>query len=81
MLGESLACLEGELSSLEAEGPAALLEQWRRLSPLSRSGRGRVRHAVGRATGVAAGIDDGGALLVRVEQRVERVVAGEVVWK
>ena len=35
----------------------------------------------GRASGIAAGIADDGALLVRVGNRVERVIAGEVVWK
>jgi biotin-(acetyl-CoA carboxylase) ligase len=35
----------------------------------------------GRVQGVAAGIDDTGALLVRVADRVERIVAGEVVWR
>jgi hypothetical protein len=31
-------------------------------------------------TGVTAGIDDDGALLVRVGEGVQRIVAGEVIW-
>jgi hypothetical protein len=31
-------------------------------------------------SGVTAGIDDQGALLVRTEGGVERIVAGEVAW-
>ena len=34
----------------------------------------------GAARGVTAGIDDRGALLVRVDDRIERIVAGEVIW-
>jgi hypothetical protein len=29
---------------------------------------------------VTAGIDDLGALLVKVDDRVERIVSGEVIW-
>jgi hypothetical protein len=29
---------------------------------------------------VTAGIDDLGALLVRVDDRVERIISGEVTW-
>ena len=36
--------------------------------------------AAGMIAGVTAGIDDEGALLVRVGDRVERVVGGEVTW-
>ena len=35
----------------------------------------------GRMQGIAAGIDDSGALLVRVADGVERIVAGEVIWR
>jgi len=31
-------------------------------------------------TGVTAGVDDRGALLVRVGDRVEQVVSGELTW-
>ena len=31
-------------------------------------------------SGVTAGIDDRGALLVRVGEQVERIVAGELTW-
>jgi hypothetical protein len=34
----------------------------------------------GIASGVTAGIDDRGALLVRVGDTVERIVSGEVLW-
>ena len=34
----------------------------------------------GAASGMTAGIDELGALLVRVGDRVERIVSGEVLW-
>jgi hypothetical protein len=34
----------------------------------------------GTQSGVTAGIDDMGALLVRVGERTERLVAGEINW-
>jgi biotin-(acetyl-CoA carboxylase) ligase len=34
----------------------------------------------GAETGITAGIDDFGALLVRTEARIERIVAGELTW-
>jgi biotin-(acetyl-CoA carboxylase) ligase len=35
---------------------------------------------MGERSGVTAGIDDRGALLVRDGERVERIVSGEVTW-
>jgi biotin-(acetyl-CoA carboxylase) ligase len=34
----------------------------------------------GERNGVTAGIDDRGALLVRCDDRINRIVAGELVW-
>jgi hypothetical protein len=31
--------------------------------------------------GVTEGIDDRGALLVRVSERIERIVSGELTWE
>jgi hypothetical protein len=36
--------------------------------------------ATGSQSGVTAGIDDRGALLVRIGDRIERIVAGELTW-
>jgi len=58
-----------------------VLEHWRMLSPSSRSGSVEFNTPSGLMEGVALGIDDTGALLVRVGGRIERVIAGEVVWK
>ena len=36
--------------------------------------------AVRSRSGITAGVDDNGALLVQTGERVERIVAGEVTW-
>jgi BirA family biotin operon repressor/biotin-[acetyl-CoA-carboxylase] ligase len=81
ILGELLAALEERLVRIRAGSSTELLEAWRRLSPSSAGGAVEFDAPEGRATGVAAGIDETGALLVRAGGRVERVIAGEVVWK
>jgi BirA family biotin operon repressor/biotin-[acetyl-CoA-carboxylase] ligase len=81
VLVETLAALNVHLSSLNDGAAAPVLDHWRALSPLSRGGGVELSTPSGRLEGTAAGIDDTGALLVRVGGRVERVIAGEVVWK
>ena len=81
VLGETLAALNTHLLSLDAGASMRVLEQWSALAPSSRGGAVEFGTPSGRVEGVAAGIDDTGALLVRTGGRVERVIAGEVVWK
>jgi hypothetical protein len=35
----------------------------------------------GDVDGVTAGVDDDGALLMRTDDRTQRIVSGEVVWR
>ena len=58
----------------------AILDAWRALAPGSRGRRVRWDTPTGPASGITAGIDEQGALLVMVGERVERLVAGEVTW-
>jgi BirA family biotin operon repressor/biotin-[acetyl-CoA-carboxylase] ligase len=58
----------------------AILDAWRARAPGSRGARVAWQTASGPQHGVTAGIDDRGALLVRVDDRIERLVAGEVTW-
>jgi BirA family biotin operon repressor/biotin-[acetyl-CoA-carboxylase] ligase len=81
VLVETLAALNVHLARLDAGAPAGVLEEWRALAPSARGGGVELQTPAGRVEGVAAGIDETGALLVRVGSRVERVIAGEVVWK
>jgi len=58
----------------------AILDAWRRRSPSSRDARVAWQTPAGSVSGVTAGIDDQGALLVRAGSGVERIVGGAVTW-
>ncbi len=77
---ESLAALARRDQDLMAGRFDAILDGWRRRAPGSRGARVRWEDAAGPRTGVTAGIDDRGALLVRTGDAVQRLVAGEVLW-
>ena len=81
VLAEVLAALAAELEPLVRGDASGLLARWRRLAPSAIGAAVECDTPLGRASGIAAGIADDGALLVRVGNRVERVIAGEVVWK
>jgi BirA family biotin operon repressor/biotin-[acetyl-CoA-carboxylase] ligase len=59
----------------------AILGDWRDRAPGSRGRRVRWDEFDGPRTGITAGIDDRGALLVQSEGRIERIVAGDVIWE
>jgi len=58
----------------------AILDAWRRQSPGSVGRQVRWDTPSGVQSGITAGVDETGALLVNVGTRLERVFAGEVVW-
>jgi len=80
LLAETLAALSRRYEDLLAGRFDAILDAWRRLAPAAAGARVTWTTNAGTASGVTAGIDDLGALLVRVDDRVERIVSGEVVW-
>jgi BirA family biotin operon repressor/biotin-[acetyl-CoA-carboxylase] ligase len=80
LLAETLAALSRRYEDLLAGRFDAILDAWRRLAPAASGARVTWTTSAGEASGVTAGIDDRGALLVRVDDRVERIVSGEVVW-
>ena len=80
VLARVLVELAAGLPAIEAGDPAPLLARWRALAPSVRGAAVECDSAAGRIRGVAAGVADDGALLVRVDGRTERVVAGEVTW-
>ena len=59
---------------------AGLLDRWRRLSPSAAGARVEWRAPGGDVKGRTAGLDADGALLVARDGRIERVVAGEIIW-
>ncbi|MGE3509477.1 MAG: biotin--[acetyl-CoA-carboxylase] ligase [Vicinamibacterales bacterium] len=58
----------------------AILDGWRRRAPGCHGSRVRWHDAQGMRTGVTAGIDETGALLVQAGDALQRLVAGEVLW-
>lgn len=81
VLAETLAALAGVMDSLAAGAPGPVLDRWRALAPSSRGTAVAWDTVAGPLSGVSAGIADDGALLVRVGNRTERIISGEVQWK
>jgi len=81
VLAEVLAALSVELEPLARGESSPLLTRWRALAPSASGTSVECETPGGRLNGVAAGIDESGALLVRVGSRTERIISGEVVWK
>jgi BirA family transcriptional regulator, biotin operon repressor / biotin---[acetyl-CoA-carboxylase] ligase len=80
LCAETLAALATRYDDLLAARFDAILDAWRARAPGSRGGRVSWETPSGTQSGVTTGIDDAGALLVRVGDRTERLVAGEVRW-
>jgi BirA family biotin operon repressor/biotin-[acetyl-CoA-carboxylase] ligase len=80
LLAETLAGLSRRYEDLLAGRFDAILDAWRGLAPRAIGARVEWTTNAGTASGITAGIDDRGALLVRVDDRVERIVSGEVMW-
>ena len=80
LLAETLAALSRRYEDLLAGRFDAILDAWRDLAPDASGAHVAWTTNVGTASGVTAGIDDLGALLVRVGDSVERIVSGEVTW-
>ncbi len=78
LLVELLAALATRCAEVESGAVAGLLERWEALSPLSRGARVEWSAGGTRHRGVTEGVDESGALLVRVGRRLERLAGGEV---
>lgn len=81
VLAESLCALAAWTAAIGSGNGDSLLRRWRELAPSAEGSR--VEWVAGERTmsGVTAGIDDSGALLVRAGGRLERVISGEVRWR
>ena len=80
LLAETLAALARRYEDLLAGRFDAILDAWRRLAPAAAGARVTWTTNAGAVSGTTAGIDEAGALLVRVGDRIERIVSGEVLW-
>ena len=77
---ECLAALSSRYEQLKGYGEARILSEWRRRASAT-LGRSIEFDAEGTMRrGVAQGIDDSGALLVRTTEGVTRIFSGEVRW-
>jgi BirA family biotin operon repressor/biotin-[acetyl-CoA-carboxylase] ligase len=80
LCAESLASLAARYRDLLAGNFDAILHAWRSRAFGSRGARVEWDSPAGVRAGITDGIDDMGALRVRVGDTVERIVAGEVRW-
>ena len=81
VLDETLAALSRRYDDLVDGRFDAILDAWRRRAPRASGARVTWTTIEGTRSGITAGIDDRGALLVRIEEdRVERIVSGELSW-
>jgi len=80
LLVESIASLARRYEDLLEGRFDAILDAWRARAPASVGARVMWTAGSGPQSGVTAGIDEDGALLVRIGGRMERIVAGELSW-
>jgi len=80
VLDETLAALSRRYEDLLDGRFDAILDAWRRHAPAASGARVSWTTMDGAQSGVTAGIDDRGALLVQVGDRMERIVSGEINW-
>ena len=80
LFAETLAALSRRYDDLLAGRFDAILDAWRARAPASRGARVSWDTPSGPRSGVTAGVDDRGALLVQAGDSLERIVAGELTW-
>lgn len=73
--------LADSLRALDDDRPGDILRAWRRASPSATGTLVTWNDGGQERTGVTAGIDDSGALLVQTASAIERVIAGELHWR
>jgi BirA family transcriptional regulator, biotin operon repressor / biotin---[acetyl-CoA-carboxylase] ligase len=81
VLVEVLAALAANRRRLLDGHAADVLQAWRAMAPSSVGRRVQWMAGERRVGGVTQGIDDRGALLVKTDAGLERVIAGEVHWE
>jgi len=80
VLVETLAALSRRYDDLLDGRFDAILDAWRLRAPSAAGAYVSWTTSDGLQLGITAGIDDNGALLVEVGDRIERVVSGELDW-
>jgi BirA family biotin operon repressor/biotin-[acetyl-CoA-carboxylase] ligase len=80
VLAETLVNLSAQAQRLAVGDKSALLARWRALAPTAVGSPVEWDGASRRRRGTTTGIDDQGALLVRAENEIERILSGDVRW-
>jgi BirA family biotin operon repressor/biotin-[acetyl-CoA-carboxylase] ligase len=80
VLVETLAALAARYADLLDGRFDAILDAWRRRAPGAAGTRVSWVDAAGPHSGMTAGIDPSGALLVRTDDGLQRIVSGELTW-
>jgi BirA family biotin operon repressor/biotin-[acetyl-CoA-carboxylase] ligase len=80
VLAETLAAFRSLFERIASGDREHVLARWRDLAPSSRGAIVEWTTPAGDLRGTSAGIDKDGALLVKVENRVERIISGELRW-
>jgi BirA family transcriptional regulator, biotin operon repressor / biotin---[acetyl-CoA-carboxylase] ligase len=80
LFAETLVALARRYDDLLAGRFDAILDDWRARAPGSRGARVSWESRSGLRSGVTAGVDERGALLVQVDDHIERIIAGELTW-
>jgi BirA family biotin operon repressor/biotin-[acetyl-CoA-carboxylase] ligase len=81
ILHAALASLARRYDDLLASKFDDILDAWRARAPNAAGAPITWMSAAGPVDAVTAGVDADGALLVRIGGRLERIVAGEIVWR
>jgi BirA family biotin operon repressor/biotin-[acetyl-CoA-carboxylase] ligase len=81
LCAETLAAIGRRYGDLLDGRFDAILDAWRARAPASRGARVRWDSPAGAKSGVTAGIDERGALVVEVGNAVERIISGELIWE
>ena len=81
LLAETLAAMARRYDDLLDGRFDAILDAWRARAPGAAGARVAWTSPAGPRSGVTAGIDDRGALLVRTSEGTERIVSGELSWE
>jgi biotin-(acetyl-CoA carboxylase) ligase len=80
LFAETLAALASRYDDLLEGRFDGILDAWRARAPASRGARVSWETPAGSRSGITGGVDEQGALLVNLGDRIERIVAGELRW-
>ena len=80
VLAQVLVALNRTVEEIASAGPPDLFTRWLELSPSAYGMRIEWDGPAGRHAGVTAGLAEDGALLVRTDAGLARIIAGEVRW-